>query len=306
VSDQPISGVSGGIWLDYRLSHALLALTTALLREESASTSRVRVCESGFGAGHSTVVWYAAAMGIHSIEVFSFDFFKRVYQPIIADWLTKALYNTSMVKLVTIKGNTCETVPGLFNLKATTKLQWRCDLIHGSSLCNSDNIDLVLFASSCGTILTSAAMDDLANIVYFVNETTKWSPLTYIPKMQGQWLWLYHNGCIADVSCYEERPFTVHREYLFAASGTVHRQKFCIALVTDECESSGLNSSYYQAYQTDHREKWIKGYGRRTTKNLMARKACMNSPKYAKRSLLLSSVAEHYNSFLVPSTDLFK
>merc|ERR1719285_1495440 len=172
-------------------------------------------------------------------------------------------------------------------------MQSKCDLLHGSSGCPSDTVDLVIFGASCGTIVTATAMDDLLDYnVYFLNSTDEWSSSSYSPDTQGQWLWLSHNGCIGDVSCYNERPFTLQRDYLFAASGTAHSWKFCVGLVTAECESPDLSATYYQDNHSDHRTSWINGYGRWTTRNQEARKACMKAPKYARHSVLLSSVAE--------------
>jgi len=179
--------VSGGIFLQHRLTEILLALTEMLLEEDNLKTSRFTACETGFGAGHGIALYWAAASRAlkrdRSLEVVSFDFYSRVYQPITLNWLSMALYNTSSKKLISVKGNTCNTVPEYFNLNSV------CGILHGSSLCPSDNIDLVLFAAGCGTLLTSTAMYSLeSTYVYFKNFTNTDDPLTFLPNKNGQWL----------------------------------------------------------------------------------------------------------------------
>lgn len=178
--------VSGGIFLNHRLTKILLALTNALLQEESLRASMVKVCETGFGAGHGIALYWAAATravkrsGI--LEVVSFDFYSRVYQPRTLNWLKMSLYNTSDKNLLSVKGNTCKTVPDFFTSQSA------CGIVHGSSSCPSDNIDIVLFAAGCGTILTSTAMNSFeSGFVYFTNYTAV-DPLTFHPNKIGQWL----------------------------------------------------------------------------------------------------------------------
>jgi len=285
--------VSGGIFLNPRLSTILIALTQVLLVKDNLKTSRVKVCETGFGAGHGIALYSAAATraltGSRVLDVVSFDFYDRIYQPTTLNWLSMALYNTSNKELISVKGNTCETVPEFFNSQSV------CGIVHGSSLCPSDNIDLVLFAAGCGTILTTSAMNHLWHThVYFRNFTAKDDPLTFLPKENGQWLWLLRNGCIAEVRCYYDKPFELQGDLGFAISGTSHYQSFCIGLVTAECE--GTDSFLASADE----ESWSQGYGRSITRNMKAREKCIKSPKYLKHSLLLAGLADEYQFFLIP------
>jgi len=290
--------VSGGIFLNSRFANILLALTEMLLQEDGIETSEVKVCETGFGAGHGVALYWAAASGLIeesiSLKVVSFDFYIRVYQPSTLNWLRMELYNTSSRELISVKGDTCWTVPKFFTSQAA------CGLVHGSSLCPSDDIDIVLFAAACGTILTSTAMDSLESeyVYYFKNFTAEEDPLTFLPNKYGQWSWLSRNGCIAEVTCYNEEAFALQRDLFFSNSGTSHNQKFCIGLVTGECE--GPDNFLLSADP----EKWGKGYGRSITRNLKAREKCTNSTKYIKRSSLLSAVAEHYKSFLITNAEI--
>jgi len=187
LQSQSTAEVSGGIFLDDRLTNILLAITQVLLEEDNLKTHRVKVCETGFGAGHGIALYSAAASRAFNrnrgLDVVSFDFFSRVYQPITLNWINNVLYNTSSKELISVEGNTCKTVPEFFNSQSV------CGIVHGSSLCPSDNIDLVLFAAGCGTLLTSTAMDTLKGAyVYFRNFDAKDDPLTFLPKKHGQWL----------------------------------------------------------------------------------------------------------------------
>jgi len=113
------------------------------------------------------------------------------------------------LELTSIKGDTCETVPVFF--KGNYKTSGFCELVHGSSLCTSDNIDLSIYGGSCGTVVTSTAMDDLQNVVYFGNFTEE---ANTSQRRYGQWLWLLLYRCIADVRCYEDVSFTVKRDFV--------------------------------------------------------------------------------------------
>jgi hypothetical protein len=292
--------VSGGIFHDRLQTHVLIGLIRALFKLDGrATTSPIRVCETGFGAGHSIAMWGTAAKsafeGNHSLEVLSFDFFIRVYQQDSINFLREELYNTSGNTLITIRGNTCNTVPKLFGVSDPAKAKSRCELLNGSSVCPSDNIDLVLLAASCGTIITSTAMDSLNNsTVYFLNRG-KENLKIFNPETQGQWRWLLRNGCIADVRCFKDKPFKLQQDYVYAEAGTLHSQKFCVGLVTAGCNRpSFLNTE----------TKQILGQMRRVKRNVHSREVCMKSLIYSKRSSILSIIAEHYKDFLVPLAEL--
>jgi len=297
---------SGGIFLYERQAHILLAITIRLLQWQD-SEKRLMVCETGFGAGHSAILWLTAGTGVvldnTTMEVVSFDSFDRVYQEQAIIWIEEHLIDTpidsvrgNMMELTSIKGNSCDTVPQFFMVNK--KVKGLCDIIHGSSLCPSDNIDLVVFGATCGTVLTTTSMDSLHSAVYFGGKSTERtsSPLLFSPSDDGQWQWLLRNGCIADVNCYDEASFILEHDFVFDKKGTVHSAKFCIGLVTSGCQSIPME----RAFENVDQDRWIIGYGRMIRKDAKARKTCINSVKYKTRSSLLNSVSKRYIDSLIP------
>jgi len=108
---------------------------------------------------------------------------------------------------------------------------------------------------------------------------------------------LLRNGCIAEVSCYNKENFVDQRDLIYGFFGKSHDQKFCIGLVTAECEDTDT------ALPSADEERWSQGYGRSITRNIKAREKCTSSSEYLRRSLLLYGVAVHYQSFLIPMAE---
>ena len=219
--------VSGGIFLYPRQA----ALITALVRQISNLLRRTTVvCETGFGSGHSLSMFMNAAP---NVSVVSFDKFDRPYQLQLWKYLREKNSKNHLTSYVV--GDSCQTVPTY--LREVTQ----CDVLHGSSLCKTDNIDLVE-NSPCGVLLTSTAMSTLTEpAVYFG------------PK--AQWRQLRERGCITKPVCFQEDDLDLERDFVFAKRGTSYRSKFCIAMTTGRCqkggvtlpEPSGCDSSIYRA-----------------------------------------------------------
>lgn len=139
----PGSDVSGGIFLYPRQS----MLLSYLIQNEIASRAArnnfepFRVCETGFGSGHSAALFLSSHP---NVEVVSFDWFDRPYQN-AAFLALRGYYGKRLTRSF---GDSCNTV------KAYGK---DCDFFHGSSLCRTDNIDLIQ-NSGAGVTLTSTAM----------------------------------------------------------------------------------------------------------------------------------------------------
>lgn len=212
------SKVSGGIFLYPRQSYYLMRLIQSLLSNKSKS--RIQVCETGFGSGHSTALFLAIAP---NVNVLTFDKFDRKYQTPVVQRLTTEFGS----RLQHIKGNSCETVPKFFKDHQAQKNYddkhafEGCDILHGSSLCRTDNIDLVEHAE-CGTILTSTAMHSISDRdVYFG------------PK--AQWRKLRRNQCISDINCYNDETKTLDKSFVFASEKTTISHQFCFAIVTGKC-----------------------------------------------------------------------
>lgn len=217
--------VSGGIFL-YPRQMALLRNVVAYLAKTmgigAGSRSRdelrrLRVCETGFGAGHSAALFLNAS---ESLVLYSFDKFDRNYQIDAAFYLNSTYQN----RLITRAGDSCRTVPQSLSSEGSgnqTDGLIHCDFLHGSSLCNRDNIDLVE-NSPCGIILTSTAMFSLYDKDVYFGERAQWNNLI-------------QRGCIKDVACFEERPTQVKGNFVFAEDGDVMKSVFCIAVTTGLC-----------------------------------------------------------------------
>merc|ERR1712176_297423 len=208
----PRDQVSGGIFL-YPRQEAFISYVIQREIMQKNQNETFRVCETGFGAGHSASLF----LSIHpNIQVFTFDKFNRLYQKPIVQKL-KSLYGTH--RLQTFEGDSCSTLP-LF-LKTD---KHGCDFLHGSSLCPTDNIDLVQY-SKPGITLTSTAMHSLLdNQVYF--------------GLDAQWRTLLKKQCIQNIKCFKERPTKFSRFYRFNTDTTTNvtrTSRFCFATITGIC-----------------------------------------------------------------------
>ena len=222
-SKYPKAPVSGGIFLYKRQQNLLKFLVQTLSTRFQAKYGRkMRFCETGFGSGHLASFILA---GTDAVDVITFDKFNRPYQIPIADMLSKK-YPNRFLKVV---GDSCQTVPKylmsnwtnapLEDLQKVEQVQ--CDFLHGSSLCPNDNIDLVTYSPS-GIILTSTAMNSLTDkAVYF--------------GPNAQWRKLRLNGCIKDITCFEEGEIVLDKNYVFNKAGGTISHKHCIAISTGKC-----------------------------------------------------------------------
>ena len=134
----PKTPVSGGIFLYPRQSAMLSSLIQLF---DNTTGRRLRICETGFGNGHSAALFLGAA---DFVDLVTFDKFDRPYQ-----WPSVQLLNQTFgpSRFRTVVGDSCQTVPQFVS-------QAQCDILHGSSLCKSDNLDLVAH-SRYGAIITS-------------------------------------------------------------------------------------------------------------------------------------------------------
>jgi len=224
VSKYPKAKVSGGIFL-YPRQTTLLTSMVSLLADYMQKTENrsLTVCETGFGAGHSAAMFLKAST---SVNLHLFDMFDRPYQLPVVEKLKKSFpgHNISHYP-----GNSCVTVPKfMVPISRSPRVfpnDLHCDVLHGSSLCKTDNIDLVE-KSPCGVLLTTTAMDSLEdNVVYFG------------PK--GQWTRLREKGCIRDITCFEEEDRRLDRNFIFNSNGATIRHKFCFAITTGKCQTFG-------------------------------------------------------------------
>lgn len=225
----PKAPVSGGIFLYPRQA----SLLTSLIQSMTFSLHRpVTLCETGFGSGHSLAL-FAHASAAAKLHILSFDKFDRPYQLKIWKQLNQTFQNLDY-----IAGNSCKTVPDIlsgqhewkgpgFSTSLVHKHAIQCDILHGSSLCPTDNIDLVEHAP-CGALLTSTAMGSLKD------------PAVYFGP-NAQWRQLRQRGCITQPVCWQEEALQLDRNFVFAGQGSTHAHQFCMAMTTGKCRSK--NSS---------------------------------------------------------------
>jgi hypothetical protein len=225
--------VSGGIFLYPRQA----ALLTAIVDKMAVLLDRpLRVCETGFGAGHSLALFLQASTSTstpYPVEVYSFDKFDRPYQ--LALW--KEFNKTHPKnKMEYFAGDSCATVTRHLspnrtkatNTNANTNTNTiPCDVLHGSSLCGTDNIDLVE-NSPCGILLTSTAMASLTD------------GKVYFGSNHAQWKKLRERNCITDIVCFTEDESKMERDFIFAKQGNTFTSKFCFASTTGKCQVGGF------------------------------------------------------------------
>lgn len=213
----PNSDRSGGLFLYPRQQVFLREMIQHRLikKVQKGDHEPFRICETGFGGGHFASFVLSIS---ESIKVTSFDKFDRPYQSRIIEHIQDKF---GKERLEVVKGDSCETVPQYFSKKEFPG----CDLLHGSSLCKSDNIDLIQY-TDCGTILTSTAMRSLSDYhVYF--------------GRKAQWRKLRSDKCISNITCFYDEDVNLDRKYVFALKGKKIRHKFCFAVNTGVCHNSG-------------------------------------------------------------------
>ena len=220
VSLHPTARVSGGIFLYPRQSSLLISLVDFLGRVTLLKEGRsLTLCETGFGAGHSAAMFLEASQ---NINVYSFDRFDRPYQEEVVAELSTGYPG----RMKHVKGDSCLTVPSVLTpvhrVGSEANVVVQCDVLHGSSLCKTDNIDLVE-RSPCGVLLTTTAMNSLTDdVVYF--------------GPNGQWTNLRSRNCIRDITCFSEEERILGKDYIFNKNGATISHKFCIAITTGKCQ----------------------------------------------------------------------
>lgn len=200
--------VSGGLFLYPRQSFLLQQMIQALLKDHPYPN--FNVCETGFGAGHSSSFFLSQN---ENIKIVTFDKFDRNYQlPIL-----NILRDSFQERIIHVMGNSCLTLSSFFQENTSH----RCDLLHGSSLCPKDNIDLA-YNAPCGTILTSTAMSSIDDKdVYF--------------GPNAQWRKLRSQNCISDITCFTEDKRVLKESFRFSKKDETIQHQFCFAIVTGQC-----------------------------------------------------------------------
>ena len=228
--EYPDAKVSGGIFLYPRQASILTHLIRRMHAGRTEHQKTITICETGYGSGHSMALFQDASSSIGPIRVVSFDKFDRPYQLPIWHRLNKTMSgnklqdtdNSNKKSFDYVKGNSCKTVP-----KHLPSFQ--CDILHGSSLCPTDNIDLVE-NSPCGVLMTSTAMISLKDRqVYF--------------GKNAQWRKLRERNCISNIVCFrEDGTVDLKRDFVFAKKGSAPTGEFCVAVTTGRCQRGRADS----------------------------------------------------------------
>jgi len=224
----PESDVSGGIFLYPRqmilLTYLVQRQIIAFMAENIlTSDTPFRICETGFGSGHSAALFLSSAP---NIEVVTFDRFDRPYQS--ASFT--ALQGYFGKRLKRVFGNSCSTV------KAFDRT---CHFVHGSSLCKTDNIDLI-HKSGAGVTLTSTAMESLHDESVYFGKTAQWTSLV-------------QKRCIEEITCFEEEERTLDAS-LYLARGKKQQisHKFCFAVSTGTCMTGSKQRPVPKTWNKSH------------------------------------------------------
>lgn len=225
----PNARVSGGIFLYPRQATILTRLIQRVHAGFRDHKKTITICETGYGSGHSMALFQEASASIGPVRVISFDKFDRPYQMPIWNHLNNTIsasgrtselqkrgnHNTKK-SFDFVKGDSCKTVPSHLP-------HLHCDILHGSSLCPTDNVDLVE-NSPCGVLLTSTAMNSLNDRqVYF--------------GRKAQWRKLRERHCISNIVCFrEDGMIDLQRDFVFAKQGSSQTGEFCVAVTTGRCQ----------------------------------------------------------------------
>eukprot|EP00537_Pseudo-nitzschia_pungens_P019435 CAMPEP_0172408358 /NCGR_PEP_ID=MMETSP1061-20121228/75812_1 /TAXON_ID=37318 /ORGANISM="Pseudo-nitzschia pungens, Strain cf. pungens" /LENGTH=378 /DNA_ID=CAMNT_0013144483 /DNA_START=437 /DNA_END=1573 /DNA_ORIENTATION=- len=256
--------VSGGIFLYRNQASVLTEMVRKILhvhanaRNTNTNTAGVTttICETGFGSGHSMALFREAAASATTtaasplLRIVSFDKFDRPYQLPIWHRFNETTTNgnnensendsnhhQNSVSLDLVVGDSCKTVPDRLRSLG-------CNVLHGSSLCPTDNIDLVEH-SPCGVLLTSTAMQSVAGDkqVYFGERRSTVGMHKSKPmgkrKSAAQWRNLRERNCITNIACFRESgPLDLQRDFVFAKKDSADKVtgEFCVAITTGICQ----------------------------------------------------------------------
>lgn len=212
-----------GIFLYPRQSFVLISIIRRLVSNLTSDQDKIRICETGFGAGHSAALFLAAST---RVEVVTFDKFNRPYQ-LPAFHSIESKFGKDRIKFVS--GDTCKTVPEFFSRVD----QPQCDFVHGSSFCTSDLFDLTRATRPNG-VVTATAMGSLFDkSVYF--------------GANAQWRNLRSNKCVARTQCWKEEQKRLEKSYVFAKKGITMEHHFCIGTSTGQCSyhNGAVNNDTY-------------------------------------------------------------
>ena len=140
-------GLSGGIYLYEQQVLAAAATVAAAARKHGGA----RVCETGFNAGHATLMW----LMIPNVTVLTFDTLERDYQRAAYAHIAGGPHAD---RLTLVRGDTRDTLPAL----GATHPRARCDFVSPTvpSREHDDLVNLRRYASGSTVVMPTAARRD--------------------------------------------------------------------------------------------------------------------------------------------------
>ena len=140
-------GLSGGIYLYEQQVLATAATVAAAARKHGGA----RVCETGFNAGHATLMW----LMIPNVTVLTFDTLERDYQRAAYAHIAGGPHAD---RLTLVRGDTRDTLPAL----GATHPRARCDFVSPTvpSREHDDLVNLRRYASGSTVVMPTAARRD--------------------------------------------------------------------------------------------------------------------------------------------------
>ena len=142
-------GLSDGIFLYEQQVLTAVATVAAAVRTPGGA----RVCETGFNAGHATLMW----LMIPNVTVLTFDTLERGYQRAAHAHIAGGPHAD---RLTLVRGDTRATLPAL----AEAQLGARCDFVHPSvpDREHDDLVNLRRFSSASTVVMPASARLDPA------------------------------------------------------------------------------------------------------------------------------------------------
>jgi len=205
------SQLSGGIFLyEAQAIHAIQLLQTVIDRRGAAT-----VCETGFNAGHSALLFLA----LPNTTVVTFDTFERGYQRAALHYIRHDLGLSSRLRFSV--GDTAHTV----RIFAQAHPHMRCDLAHPSvpSREHSDLLALRAMSHIPGAYVMPTALGS-QSVLY---------------GLTGLWKDALRSGVIKNSTCRPAiRPRSVGADFRFANSNTVIDHIFCWAQFANKRSTS--------------------------------------------------------------------
>ena len=232
---------------DCKAPPSLQAATLAALIHDLGSSRTLNVCMDGFGNGHAAALFLYASATLrlhifdkmaHSHQVSTFQTLERNYGSARLSLHASDEPNEDFFPKILSPTNGMHVSYNTSNhTNKASHGSLSCDFIFGT------NHTLAMVKSApCGILVVSGARTSLRNTqIYFGKNTSQWSQLR-------------KDGCLKDMTCFEEDPTMLT---LKGANKTMEvTQKWCIGVTTGACQTAfrktGASSGQNKKELEDH------------------------------------------------------